>query len=154
MPLTRKFYWGKGFPHLADVQKEGTTLYDIDVFCESPFVIMECTSYLNKTKLGKIHTFSLKKKILEAKYGTCEAYFVVFDMDDDLKERIITLCSSYGIKLIDGKKENLGLKNEKKINPNLRKLRDILSIHKVSKINFSILNPFPYELKADYQISP
>ena len=79
----------------------GSKQFDVDIFCENPLVIAECTSHLVADKIEKVRKFPHIVRYLEKKYnGTSKAFFFTMGIDDAIESEAKKILKENGIKLI------------------------------------------------------
>ncbi|MFV2015829.1 MAG: hypothetical protein ACC656_10395, partial [Candidatus Heimdallarchaeota archaeon] len=72
---------------------------EIDIFMENPLIIVEVTSI--ETSYEKVQTFIKIIKWLEVKYNKkSEAYYLLFDFEDEIREEALNLLQKHKVKII------------------------------------------------------
>ena len=76
---------------------------EVDVYCESPRAILQCTSFLGANELKKVENFVNTKAFLEKESGQVfEAFFLCYGIHSSLEKRVKEILDANRIILIDG----------------------------------------------------
>jgi len=74
---------------------------EVDIFCESPLIISECTSFVDSNELNKNKKFVNTIKFIENQLmKESKKYFFCYDIHDDIKDECIDIFKKNNITLV------------------------------------------------------
>jgi hypothetical protein len=87
----------------------GNNEVEIDIFCENPLIIGECTTFVKDIK--KVEKFCKVKEFVHKEFvdnlHKIEpiAYLFTYGIDEKIQENVVSLCNHNNITLVYGKKK-------------------------------------------------
>lgn len=91
----------KIFKDSGNTVNERTKVFEVDIYSEDPLLICECTTFLKADEISKVEKLLKIKNYFENQTKQVKyIYFVTYDIDEKIKEKVEKFCNDNEICLI------------------------------------------------------
>ena len=88
----------KRFVDIDRIVNPNMAEFELDIFCDNPLLVAECTTYLTSNEFDKVNKLLRVRQFF--KNNECLLYFITYDIDEEIKNEVDAFCLNNNIKLV------------------------------------------------------